>query len=337
MSLPAVTRFETSSGRNIYTFPVAAFPGLIANIYLIEEGDKLILVDCGSGLEQSNQGLLAGFSALHDQFGLPPTPAGIHQILITHGHIDHFGGLPFLRQFSQAPIGVHILDRQVLANHEERVVVASSHLKTFLERAGVPAGLRQTLMEIYLFAKNYYRSTPVQFLLAEGQAVNGNIGVYHVPGHCPGQLCLQIDDILLTADHVLSRTTPHQAPEAITLNMGLGHYLDSLAKIEGLPGIRLALGGHEQPMVDLPGRITAIKQSHQHRLEKILDICHQPKSISAISQELFGQVSSYHILLALEEAGAHVEYLYQRGELLVANPTELEKEQNAILQYVRER
>lgn len=330
-----IAHFETGSGRDIYTFSLEAFSSLVANIYLIDDGNQLILVDCGSGMEKSNQGLLAGFAALHDQFGLPDSPAGIQQILITHGHIDHFGGLPFVRQFSQAPIGVHILDRQVLANHEERVVVASSRLETFLERAGVPAGLRQTLMGVYLFAKNYYRSTPVQFLLEEGQAINGDIGVYHVPGHCPGQVCLQVDDILLTADHILSRTTPHQAPESITLNMGLGHYLDSLTKIEKLPNIRLALGGHEQPMSDVPGRIAAIKQAHQHRLEKILAICHQPKSISTISQELFGQVSSYHVLLALEEAGAHVEYLYQRGELVVANVAELEQNQNAVLQYLR--
>ncbi|HEX6387561.1 MAG TPA: MBL fold metallo-hydrolase, partial [Anaerolineae bacterium] len=191
------------------------------------------------------------------------------------------------------------------------------------------------LMSVYLFAKNYYRSTPVHFSLEEGQPAVGDIGVYHVPGHCPGQVCLRVDDILLTADHILSYTTPHQAPESITNNMGLGHYLDSLTKMEQVEGIRLALGGHEEPMRDVYGRIQAIKQLHRQRLSKVLDICRTPKSIADISRDLFGPVESYHVLLALEEAGAHVEYLYQRGELVATNLEEIEKSSHPVIRYQR--
>jgi glyoxylase-like metal-dependent hydrolase (beta-lactamase superfamily II) len=188
-------------------------------------------------------------------------------------------------------------------------------------------------MAVYLFAKNYYPSTPVQFLLEEGKPAVGEITVYHVPGHCPGQVCLQVDDVLLTADHILSRITPHQAPESITNNTGLGHYLDSLTKIENVPGVRLGLGGHQEPIDDIYGRILAIKQAHQERLERVLDICRQPQSIADISLELFGEVESYHVLLALEETGAHVEYLYQRGELVAANLEEIEKTSHPVVQY----
>jgi glyoxylase-like metal-dependent hydrolase (beta-lactamase superfamily II) len=146
---------------------------------------------------------------------------------------------------------------------------------------------------------------------------------------------LQVDDVLLTADHVLARITPHQAPESITNHMGLSHYLDSLAEIEGLDGIRLALGGHEAPMDDLGGRIREIKQAHQERLAKVLDICRRPRSIAEISRELFGKVESYHVLLALEETGAHVEYLYQRGELVAANLEEIERTSQPVVEYVR--
>jgi hypothetical protein len=117
--------------------------------------------------------------------------------------------------------------------------------------------------------------------------------------------------------------------------MGIGHYLDSLAKIEKVEGVRLALGGHEQPMEDLPGRIREIRQIHQERLDKILNICREPKSISEISKELFGNVGSYHVLLALEEAGAHVEHLYQRGELVAANLDEIQQEERPVIAYLR--
>lgn len=328
------TSLRTSGGRTIYSFSVTAFPGLVANVYVVDNGDELILVDCGSGMAQSNRELLDGFDALRDQLGVSFTLGDVDRIVITHGHVDHFGGLPFVREHSDAPIGVHILDRRVLSHYEERVVVAARRLASFLTGAGVTAAHRDNLMSMYLFAKGVYRSTPVQFLLAEGEPLAG-IEVYHVPGHCPGQVCLRVDDVLLTADHVLAQTTPHQAPESITLYTGLGHYLDSLAEIRRLEGIRLALGGHEAPMDDLRGRIDAITALHEERLSRVLELCHTPCTIAAISKQLFGEVKSYHVLLALEETGAHVEYLYQRGELLAANLDEVEREENPVLLYRR--
>jgi glyoxylase-like metal-dependent hydrolase (beta-lactamase superfamily II) len=148
-------------------------------------------------------------------------------------------------------------------------------------------------------------------------------------------VCLLVDDVLLTADHVLARITPHQAPESITHNMGLGHYLASLAKIASLPGVRLGLGGHEGPIEDVAGRIADIRRAHDERLCRVLDSCREPKTIADISRDLFGRVTSYHVLLALEEAGAHVEYLHQRGELLAANLDEIEKTSHPVVRYVR--
>jgi glyoxylase-like metal-dependent hydrolase (beta-lactamase superfamily II) len=331
-----VSQFVTAGGRRIYCVPVQAFPALVANVYLVCQDGRLMLVDCGSGMEASNRDLLAGLAAVNEQFNEKLSLEAVDVIVISHGHIDHFGGLPFVRRHNQrAPIGVHPLDRRVLSNYEERVVVASRRLGTFLAGAGVAPERREQLMSMYLFAKGIYRSTPVQFLIEEGRMLGDDIDVFHVPGHCPGQLCLQVDDVLLTADHVLSRITPHQAPESITNHMGLAHYLDSLNHIEYLPGVNLALGGHEQPMPDLPGRVREIKKAHDERLDKVMDICRRPRTVAEVSLELFGRVGSYHVLLALEEAGAHVEYLYQRGELAAANLEEIESSDNPVIQYER--
>ena len=333
--MSAPLRFVTGAGRIIYSFRVRSFPTLVNNIYIIDDGEELILVDCGSGMPQANAELEAGFAAVSESYGRVVSLADISTILITHGHIDHFGGLNFVRQHTDAPIGVHILDRRVLSNHEERVVFSYRRLETFLESAGVSAEQREALMSVYLFAKTYYRSTPVQFLLEENKPTTGGIGVYHVPGHCPGQVCLAVDDILLTADHILSRITPHQAPESITHHMGLGHYLDSLDKIAALPGYRLGLGGHENPIDDISARIGDIRHAHEDRLGKITEICREPRSIADISRELFGLVDSYHVLLALEETGAHVEYLHQRGELVAANLEEIERTSHPVVEYIR--
>lgn len=329
-----VEKYRTSHGRVIYRFPVQSFPELVTYIHVISDGENLLLVDCGSGMDLSNQQLLAGLAAIKETHGETVTLERLTAVLITHGHMDHFGGLSFIRQFSDAPIGVHQLDVRVLSNYEERRIVASRRLEIFLEQAGVSQKMHETLMAMYLYAKDRYRSTAVQFTLDEETPRYG-LNFHHVPGHCPGQVCLEVDEIMLTADHVLSRITPHQAPESITMNMGLGHYLDSLKKLGRVPGIQLGLGGHEEPIMDVYQRITEIQAAHDSRLNKILDICTTSKTIAEVSQELFGPRHSYHVLLAIEEAGAHVEYLYQRGALVAANVAEIATTRHPVIRYVR--
>lgn len=333
--MPTIDRFTTQNGRRIYRVPVQSFPMLVTNLFVISDGAMLTLVDTGSGTAESNETLIAGIAAIGEQYGETVTLADINQVLITHGHIDHYGGLPFVRTHNQtAPVGVHILDQRVLSHHDERVVVASSRLRTFLGRAGVPQSKQARMMDVYLFSKGFYRSQPVQTLLKDGMHVAGDIVVHHVPGHCPGLVCLQIDDVLLTADHVLSKTTPHQAPESITLNTGLTHYFASLAKVAGLPGVAYGLGAHEARIDDVAARAAEIRAMHEARLSRVLEICRAPASVADVSRALFGDVRNYHVLLALEEAGAHVEYLYQRGMLVAANVDEIAADAGAVILYV---
>ena len=170
--------------------------------------------------------------------------------------------------------------------------------------------------------------------MEEGPLPNSAFYVYHTPGHCPGQVCLLLDDILFTADHVLDRITPHQSPEFITRNMGLGHYFDALKKMRAMEGVRLGLGGHLGDIVDVGQRIDETIAFHQSRLDKTLAICREPKNLAEVSKELFGKRESYHVLLAILEAGAHVEYLYERGQLRVENHETIEHAANPVLQYM---
>jgi glyoxylase-like metal-dependent hydrolase (beta-lactamase superfamily II) len=144
-----------------------------------------------------------------------------------------------------------------------------------------------------------------------------------------------MDDILFAADHVLARITPHQSPESITRHVGLGHYLDSLRKVRDLPGVRVSLGGHEVPVTNLAERVDEIRRAHHKRLERVLNICVEPQTIKSVAAALFGPLQGYNALLGLEEAGAHVEYLYQRAELGVANLEQVQREAEPAIQYVR--
>jgi glyoxylase-like metal-dependent hydrolase (beta-lactamase superfamily II) len=333
--LPPVERFESSNGVRIYRIPAEAFPDFIVYCYVLIGAGVPTLLDTGSGLGNSNDQVLAGLQSLKSDFGEPLAVKDIRRILISHGHIDHFGGVAFMVEQTGAEVGIFELDRRVLTNYEERVIVATKDLRVYLERAGVKDEYIGNLMEMYGFAKKHVRSVKVSINLNEDTPLDG-MRFIHTPGHCPGQVCILIGDVLMTADHILSRTTPHQAPESITHYTGLGHYFEALRKVKQIEGVRLALGGHEDPIEDVYSRIDEIHASHERKLERVVDAIQSaghPVTISDISRHMYPDRHGYDVLLALEEVGAHVEYLYQRGQLAVANLEEVEREYNPALLY----
>ncbi len=334
--LPPVECFTSSSGVNIYRLPLVLFPNnFTGHAFVLDGAGPLTLVDTGSGMGRSNDDLINGFKQIGQRFGKSFELQDIERIIITHGHIDHFGGLAFVKSQTDADVGIHELDRRVLTNYEERVIVATKSLGIYFDRAGIPPAQRETLFSMYGFAKRHVTSIDVDFSIADEQTIDG-MEFIHTPGHCPGQVCIRLGDVLLSADHVLSRTTPHQSPESITHYMGLDHYADSLRKLLHFEGIRLALGSHEEAIHDLYGRIHAIRASHNRKLDRIRKIMRDhtaPMTICQISNAMYPDVEGYHILLALEEAGAHIEYLYQHGHLKIANLKEFEAEPNPAILY----
>ena len=172
-------------------------------------------------------------------------------------------------------------------------------------------------------------TTPdVSFRELTYEAASMRIGPFqllHVPGHSAGHVVIRLHDVLFSGDHVLDEISPHMAPERLTQFTGLGHYLQSLQALRPwAASVRLTLGGHYRPITDLPARLDAIQQVHTQRLAQIIEFLSQPHTIQEVSQVLFGQVHGYNVLLALEEAGAHIEYLYQRGLLAIDNLEELD-------------
>src|SRR5512135_1672799 len=241
--LPPVARFNSNTGVTIYRVSCTAFPRLVAHTYLLLGAGPPTLVDTGSGVGDSTRELLAGLEAVRRDFGEPVGVRDIRRILITHGHHDHFGGLVQMDGPVGAEVGIHELDRWVLTSYEERLVVATKALGFFFRRAGVSEARQHLMREMYLATKRDMRSVRVDFALHDGQELDG-LRFIHTPGHCPGQVCIQVGDVLLTADHVLPRTTPHQSPESITASTGLRHYLDALTRIERVEGVARCLGGH---------------------------------------------------------------------------------------------
>jgi glyoxylase-like metal-dependent hydrolase (beta-lactamase superfamily II) len=333
--LAGVRKFHAGERTRVYSMEVETLPRHVNNVYLLLEPGSSLLVDCGSGLASSVRDLALGFAIVRGAFG--EADARYEQLdwcVVTHAHIDHFGGVNHVREHTRARIAIHELDARVLACFEERLVVASKDLDVFWRRAGVADDERARMSAMYVGAKRFFKSIDIDRALRDGDVIGPGYRVHHAPGHCPGEICLQAHDALFTGDHVLARTTPHQFPQAITAFGGLENYFHSLAKVRRIEGINVALAGHEDAIWDLRARVDAIALFHRDRLARVLEMCREPRTILEVTSAMFPPQEGYGTLLALEEAGAHVEYLHQLGKLRIANLDEVERERDPVVRYV---
>ncbi len=317
--------FETSRGAQVFAIPVEAFPNFFAYVYLVQAADMLVLIDSGSGSELSHASLQRGMERAGAMMGRSAGFPDLTHILITHGHIDHFGGLVRIRDLTKARIGIHELDFQTVAHHEERLAVMGRRLDMFLKQWGVREEVRGNLLQMYRFTKAFYKSVKIDFTFDAIQTNLGPFEMLHVPGHCPGHVAIRLDDIVFCGDLIVEGVTPHQSPEELTPFLGLNHYLVSLVRFESWAGNdRIVLSGHDAPISNLKDRIAGIREHISQRLKQTLEGFSEPNTVANVCKLVYGEIGGYNSLLVQEKMGAYVEYLYQRGFLEICNLDELE-------------
>lgn len=314
MTRPSFATFETS-GATIHRLPLQAFPKFWAYAYVVIQDDRRILIDTGSGTDTSHTDLLTGLTKANLQ------PQDLTHILLTHAHIDHYGGLSKLKPLTSARIGCHALDVQTVAHHEARLALISRRLASFLAEAGLAKEEVDSLLNIYRFTKALYTSVPVDFLYSSESLPFEFI---HLPGHCPGHVAFKLNDLILCGDMVVEGVTPHISPESITPYSGLDHYLASLRAFQAwAEGARLILNGHDAAITDLSAAVEATHKNILRRMGKAVETLAEPATILEVCNAVYENPGGYTQLLALEKTGAYLEYLYEHALVEIVNADEV--------------
>ena len=92
-----VRRFAVRGDVTIYLMPAETFPHHINNVYLLMEPGHTLLFDVGSGSPTSRRDLDLGFAVVRAAFGVDARYEGVDTAIVSHAHIDHFGGVGDLR------------------------------------------------------------------------------------------------------------------------------------------------------------------------------------------------------------------------------------------------
>jgi len=159
-------------------------------------------------------------------------PSAVRQILVTHCHGDHAGGLAELKRRTGAPAVMHPLDAAMV--REGRTV-----------RPLRPApGLLNALICRFLLptVPTEIEPSEVEREVRDGETLPGDLRAIHVPGHCAGQLAFlwpEHGGVLFAADAAANAFGLSLSP----LYEDVAEGRRSLAKLAAL-GFEVACFGH---------------------------------------------------------------------------------------------
>ncbi len=287
------------------------------NLWLIEDGDDLTVVDVGMNLPESRETWQA---VLSGQFAF----RRIRRVIGTHYHSDHIGLAAWMCETYDAPFyASHIewcMARSLGIDGTQSLLDAQ---RDFYARLGYDAAQLARLDAVgNAYAAKVIPVPPVMHRLRRDDELTIGGRTWRViaaAGHSPEMICLFAADpgILIAGDHLLPSITPNVSiypaePEGDPL----GDYLGSFAPFRDLPEDTLVLPSHGRPFRGLHARIRQIEEHHADRLEKVVAACAEPKSIVEMLGVLFDtELNDHERVIASGEALAHVRYLQYRDRL----------------------
>jgi glyoxylase-like metal-dependent hydrolase (beta-lactamase superfamily II) len=294
------------------------------NVYAVEDGDRLALIDAGWHQEDSWEALRGALGQIGAE------PGDVARVLVTHIHHDHYGQAPRLRSEAGATV--------MLGEGEGRSLNVITDPE---ERRGADEDrvfrLRQSgAAELIPAVEDVMRRHPgdglaiwelPDILAPDGYRVELRTRVLEViatPGHTRGHVSLLDRDarLFFAGDHVLPHITPSLGVEPYGGDgMSLVEFISSLAKVRPLDVDRV-LPAHGPDFTGLAARVDALLDHHATRLTHCIESLRRGRTTAyEVAHDLpwtrrerrYEELDLGNRLLALTETVAHLELLAVQG------------------------
>lgn len=318
--------FPRVDGIHALTVPLPGFPDLIcSNMFVLGDG-PVTLIDSapkfpGSLFTMEGQLEKIGFTWAH-----------VERIVLTHGHIDHFGLVGSIRGAAShhVPCHIHEDDLWRLSSSFLRSGMWSDDVDEFSARAGMPAGVVERMRRRSHFFKNLCDPVDDALPMRDGDRFSGpgfELEVIHTPGHSPGCCCLyeRRSRVLFSGDHLLKHITPNPFHETNRSRLrdpaykSLKSYMASLDKLEPLD-IRYAFPAHGEFIEDVTGLLEGYRDHHRARTETILSaLGHGAHSVYDLAGAVFPSAEESEAFLAVSEIIVHLEILLEEDRARLAD------------------
>src|SRR3989344_5385895 len=93
---------ENKAGGNLKLIPLGGVGDVTKNMYVYEYGNDIVVVDCGVGFP--DEAMPGVDLVIPDTTYLKDKREKVRAFIISHGHDDHIGGLPYIWPDFQVPI-----------------------------------------------------------------------------------------------------------------------------------------------------------------------------------------------------------------------------------------
>jgi glyoxylase-like metal-dependent hydrolase (beta-lactamase superfamily II) len=290
------------------------------NAYAIEDRDGgLFLFDSGLGAPEAQAAMAVGLERIGR------SPADISRIVVSHGHIDHYGGAMTLieRAGHAVPVHAHPRDIPKMAEGFPRFSEQVPAYAAFFQKLGVPPEILvqawRQVSEGFTKARRIPRVEPLD-LSEPLRMKHVTLEPLHMPGHTPGLLCLYDREhrLVLSDDHLLEHVSPNPlielGPDGEEGWRPLVAYLISIGRLRDLD-VDLVLPGHATPFGDHRSVIDRLLGFYGKRQQRIREeLATGPLTGWEVTVRLFPRVPPSALFLTVSEALANLEVLEERGE-----------------------
>jgi glyoxylase-like metal-dependent hydrolase (beta-lactamase superfamily II) len=299
-------------------FPQAGGP---VNVYAIEAEGGLLLFDTGLGTTPSQTTLIEGLArnghSLED----------VKRIIVSHGHIDHFGSAAWIRQCAgwEIPVYIHAADADKVLESGMDWPTTLRRNRKYLTTLGMTLEVWEETTAALSQNPNFGERLSTVDPLRPGTIIpcqHVSLEVMHMPGHTPGLCCLYDREhrLFFSADHFLERVSPNPImdlePEGtISSSKPLITYLQSLDRVRALEPA-LILPGHGDPFSAPNSVMDSLASFYHRRQAKILaTLEHRSLTVYEVMTELFTKEVGFELILMMSETLGNLEVLEIRGEV----------------------
>jgi glyoxylase-like metal-dependent hydrolase (beta-lactamase superfamily II) len=282
-----------------------------ANVYVFPD-DPVTLFDCGPNTPATENALMLGLAehCLHLE--------QIARVVISHGHPDHYGLAPRIREVSGAELYIGRDDAAKLTDNS--MLLATG--KLLLEQ-GMPM---EELVDMGARERGLGDLRPRigdLKLLQGGErlAVDGfDLEVLHLPGHTAGHVCLfhRPSGVLFAGDTLLLNISPNPLLEPDPMDpterrRSLLEYIETLDVLGSLPLSRV-FPGHGPVIEDPRGLIQEMRSHHRERADALAEmLTDEGRSAWELANQIFSNLEGFDNFLAVSEVVAHIDLLVEQG------------------------
>jgi len=259
------------------------------NVWLLKDGYGWAIVDTGIFTGATREVWENIFSDCLDN-------APVSRVLVTHLHPDHVGCAGWLCE-----------------RFDIELYMSRKDMFRYIEMFGSFGKVVAQLPQSY---HRLHEDRMVNIGEYEWQVITGH-------GHSPEHACLYCPEqnVLISGDQILPTISSNVSvfPTEPTANP-LSGWFESLHRLKVLlPDDVLVLPAHGKPFRGVKARLDALIDEHETGLEKLRELCREPRRAVDVFPALFkSRITDNNLIMAAGEAIAHLNYLWYEGELEIA-------------------